>query len=1690
MTLQPLSGLPIERQRYIRSPGSALWKRRNVDALAQGFKRRTGSIRQHTAKQDHLGISCHPQVNSCVILEDSYNAALETAFTTTGFLVHFQMHTGALEIDSTTDKDLLLLRWGGETDADGCVEVYLRMTAPTAMAVVAFFDYTGGSATATATISGGIPDPDETMLVKVDVVGLDVTLSVVRASGTSTGLATLINKTVTAGMFRELTLFSAPIHGVLREPTGNPAPKGPRPTLCDVGVWTVPESSITGTLSRATRVTAAQAADPDMIVYLPFTDGAYGTTAETASDGIAMLTPAAPVIDATDGARFSGNGGFVRIPWNPTLDQFFTRKVEASKQNEWSVSMLIKTPAVMDFPNRADALLVDIGPDGLLLRLELTKGASWFAKATIGHGGGTASVTSTAALSAGTAYQITVSREDGALRIVVNTTATDSGTALVGNGPTITEGDLPEIIVGARYDTTESATPEVWSENFRGFVKAIGMWPYAVPFTNHATDGILAAPKDDAVFYHDFRLAQGDQSTDQGPNGLTAFFQVEDRSGTQSAPPFWTSGPIADDGYKMCHTGLAFLAGRIDITDPTHGKATNQFRGYQSRAFGTDISAARVGRKLIVVSGNRAHLIDEAARRIRPLGLPEPTARPGIIQTAPGPISGALSYAYSFVSKDGTESPLKVLPAITAKNATLAIGAGAAALGNAYGTGAGSDYWKLKDPLAADAFTEIVSGGAYSMECFARLDTTLTGSDLRERVFDRGVKLEDETSTVFWGRSEQSNGGAIDASEPWTLQVSFKYATAGNANGTVIAALGLINRDNGQSDHAIPIVIVIKSDHTIHVRKSAANKIQNGWAAAFTGTTVYTVGDHLNVVATYDGTNYALYVNGAADAGSSTAGVNGSQVSLVRIGLGAGYSRAEPVDSGADGYLGNPLGASIKADDDWEWNGCRFWQRALPPSQVAILDNAWFDPIEHSALADGLQRDWLFAMDDPFGKQNTYDDRVANDPMSFLKTQGAAGSPPEVAEGSQVWDPEGANMAGFGKIHEDANGAGMILSAIRASGASWETSALQVMWSRIGNGSLFAHSGENLVYYAANDAMHANTPTLPTDPQAWAWYSWTLEAGGGTSPTWTISSFWVNGVRRFSGGSQVSKDKTRDTTYTAHLCGGVDAQANAFTTHLGEFRVWDTEKYSKGSDFLWLTRRIEASDFDELIYYYRMTEQEVSEAIANDGSSGTAYDLEPQDSPGFTTVSSLPLPVPPIPDVVALRFYRSVALPVSDFNDNFETDRLKRASQGGPFFFVGSAPAGVASFQDQTPNESLGVVARKTGGFVPRYVSGVATWNGVPVLWTGSDLNLWVSDPLDFESYEDDGRIEVPASDFHAVVAAVQAGSAFYVFGNNGGVRYRGSPQQYAQPVSVGGGVGCASANCIASEGGFVYVYGVAGLWVLGDGERGPVRKRLDLPIHDLTPSVSAARLQIVGDSLYLIDTSDGSALRFHLGLQAWVGVEDRHVRGGTMRGNETYWVHTSGHLAINDASTYADDVAAGWTLNGTVTSGGATTLSDSGAPWTIDQLIGAWIRLIRASDGSTEYRKINDNTTSQVTVDAWSGAAPTSGDTYALGAFECLQDTGWMMAPGQQLSARKQSIMRHSSAFWEVGHASANDIGAPSADTALVYDTLAASGDIGHLQSHEFVRLALRHLHPEAAEGSLWWADLMLQTAETPTSA
>ena len=78
-------------------------------------------------------------------------------------------------------------------------------------------------------------------------------------------------------------------------------------------------------------------------------------------------------------------------------------------------------------------------------------------------------------------------------------------------------------------------------------------------------------------------------------------------------------------------------------------------------------------------------------------------------------------------------------------------------------------------------------------------------------------------------------------------------------------------------------------------------------------------------------------------------------------------------------------------------------------------------------------------------------------------------------------------------------------------------------------------------------------------------------------------------------------------------------------------------------------------------------------------------------------------------------------------------------------------------------------------------------------------------------------------------------------------------------------------------------------------------------------------------------------------------------------------------------------------TRRGTATAGGATTLTDSGQSWSVDQQKGWWVHIVEGT-GAGQYRAVTDNDATSVTVDTWT-TNPSTDSVYEIipGPENCI---------------------------------------------------------------------------------------------------
>lgn len=249
-----------------------------------------------------------------------------------------------------------------------------------------------------------------------------------------------------------------------------------------------------------------------------------------------------------------------------------------------------------------------------------------------------------------------------------------------------------------------------------------------------------------------------------------------------------------------------------------------------------------------------------------------------------------------------------------------------------------------------------------------------------------------------------------------------------------------------------------------------------------------------------------------------------------------------------------------------------------------------------------------------------------------------------------------------------------------------------------------------------------------------------------------------------------------------------------------------------------------------------------------------------------------PFTYPGSPHIVGTEILRTVV----DDTSNYATDaEALDAARSAPHYVVGFVPLGTTVFTDSTPNGALGLYVDPRGGDYPRNISGAVTWgNQVGLYGDPHEPNtIWFSEsgPLGWESFPSFLKISVPLQGSGVIKALAALHGNLIVLTSDSLTVLSGSPAQYGVS-SLGGGVGASTKHCMVVWNESLFSYNGT-LWVTQLGQGGAQSEDISQPIRHLLPddpTDARLRLSAALQSLYLIDTSTGDALRFHLPTKAW----------------------------------------------------------------------------------------------------------------------------------------------------------------------------------------------------------------------------
>lgn len=1683
-----LDRLTMNRMPAIEAP--ALLEKRNIRPDSLYLESREGSFRvPELFRADSLGLSTFQDTGGGAI----YEGTLNDFFTGTNFSLGLAVRYKAFGIDSSGTRDVVLYRWGDRTPANGEVYVVARITggATPQVDIVASLTYTGAAGTTTLSYTlPAVPSPGDLGFIWVTASGANLTLyydSAPGASATSRDTAVLGGAKTTSISYEETTILGTTFR--LGSGTLNTAADGSAPVVDQVIGFSSAIDAATAAASSIARIPSGTAG---LRFYFNGQDAARYVASNTdLNDYGFFLYPDIPVWEDGVGTKFSGSGGIIHGYNSPAFDRFFETQSGYQKDQAWAVVVDYTTPAQqLEFYNdtgRTKATLLHVV--GLChLYLKYNGATGYVFEATVETGNGTKTVTESTLLAANTRYLFSVTRNSAKIRARVGT---GGGTEVAADplGPVKDEDYPPEVFVGAWRDDSAGSSGERFENRLKGTVHQVALYQSGVPSLT-TLDG---APKDNAILFWDFENnGRREHVEDAGAYGITGFYEIEPQSNLQTAPPFWSRGPIKDGRYVGAGGGLLAAHGGPAIPGQA---ALTEIDSFLKAIPSTDLIGVRVGRKVFHASSDYAYVTDVERRTMRPLGLPQPTATPGIVEGGPGVIDGIAAWGYRWLSKDGTTSAPIILPPKLFEEASVRIGGADEALGASYGDilVPADGAFQLQDTrIGGPAFTALTSG-EFTIEALTRLDPTLKDEDLREEIWERRVD-GDAQGTKLWCR--QNGVGDINSNGNITGQVAFEMGTPNISDGQNETLL-TIGRggQNGAVGTALAneIVLVIRrtAGPNYSLRLCLANQRPES-ATSYT-VTAHTsvpliVGNFYNILVVGQGQTFTIYVYERTAAGAESWTVDATTATRpagyphyndARVLMGACRSATEPTINGI---------TTKKLDDSHSFSICRVWEKALDTNQIRRTLYRRFDPELDPDLLEDLVKEFQWPTDDPFNDVQRCYESISGFDYQIIREDRTAGSQTTGAKCPQTWDFEYSSWHAIWTP---------------TSGSDYTTSPLWYVWTRIGNGGFFVGARKELLHRELTERLRDKTSLLSVNRRAFNWFTAAVSLTDGASPTLTVQDIWINGERR--SGTSGSAHARATGNIAADFVNWANGSDSQFDSQMAELRIWNSRRYQQPGDFDYLNKRVPPGKYEDLVYYFRMTKtdedtsgsptlEQTNLGTAVGGAENLQYTL---DDAEIVSVSARELPLAPHPDITNIQLIRSAVIPVDDPLDDEEIERKKRIARGGPFFLLADVPVGQSSYLDNQPNFGLGQIVDETTGRVPGEVSTIAAWQDHMVIVEPDSDILHFSErgPQGFESYPDWLRYQIQATGGGGITALLPFGELLLAYTAGGMVALSGRPGAVDE-LYLGDGSGAANSRCAVSYGGTAYSFN-GSLYAYSSREGA---RDISGPVQDLLPTAANGRLAISTDlaSLLVIDESTGDTLRLHLPSNEWF-IEDRYLAGMTDYAGVSYYVHKSGWVAYTDTTDPSDDCYSGQTKSFAPSGGGASTFiiasadtnvadpNVNGQYWDYN---GQRVVLIKA-DGTLGEGEISHHTGSGpytfTLKAAWTGGlSAAAGDTVVFGITSdgVLFDTGvYALADEQGGKVWLDAIeFGRESGTWELATDGRNVPSNPVARTNLTtWRSFATSESMGVGQQARFWRIAFRSLKPTAARLSYVIAMLRL---------
>lgn len=684
----------------------------------------------------------------------------------------------------------------------------------------------------------------------------------------------------------------------------------------------------------------------------------------------------------------------------------------------------------------------------------------------------------------------------------------------------------------------------------------------------------------------------------------------------------------------------------------------------------------------------------------------------------------------------------------------------------------------------------------------------------------------------------------------------------------------------------------------------------------------------------------------------------------------------------------------------------------------------------------------------------------------------------------------------------------------------------KIYLSDIGNGSLviavgtedsrasLGHEGRwRIMNRLWRDEASDNTvsrESLPfvNDWDEFNWISTLLRLGtsseGGDVRTITLEGLVVNGNQIFTGsigGGDTAYGRINDqSTGYIHLGNWGSSLASTARdqkdteVHVGEFRMWTTDKGpdpTLGTNYDYLLGRVGSDQYANMRHYYKFQPADFNDATPDtiDDYGSTSRALALKDGATLNRLPGAAITDVGFPDsthetIAAIEIFRTAGVPINDYEAEEEVQTALDTARTVQQFFLARIPIGTTQFVDSAPDSALGEEASYTAGYVPEGIISAFVWDNRLVL-VDENNKMWPSEPgpLNWESFPN--SVAIPNLSTQVTAAINVQGernqAMVCLLGKSSGTLLTGSPDAPTSHV-LGGGVGAENQQCLTHFNGIAFAYN-GKLWAIQQGQAvdfgGPVQELLPTPANARV--ATSAKLS----SLFVIDTNDGTCLRYHFPTKQWT-VEERYATAvGDTEDGEDAWISKYGSWSKGSTAVYGDDVQDDTGSSNTNTINTTTKIFTTSSDLSSTLHVGMPVSIVDTASTpnvvSTHITKVDGAALTVASVSGLTAGSSTTATIYfGAGATGLLLDTGPMDVGDDSVISPKLLVDNLTGTGWEYAVHATKHPGDRDVLPALTYTSMSsASGYRASGVRGRFQRVVIRNRKREAAHIPLLEIDL-----------